>query len=141
MPPELAAEVEPFLAAAGELDDGSRVLLHTELYAEHVLVLERGGRWTPSACIDFADGRVGPREYEFAASVELIFHGERGLLRSYLLAYGLDARALSPAYSRRLLAWALAHRFGRLERMLRGVEPARPRSLDELAELLFGLDA
>lgn len=140
VPPALAAEVPGFLAAAGALDDGSRVLLHTELYGEHVLVEPRGGRWIPCACIDFADARVGPREYEFTAPVELIFHAEQGLLRAYLLAYGCGEEELGPARSERMLAWALAHRFGRLERMLRAVEPARPSSLAELARRLFDLE-
>ena len=104
-----------------------------------MLVAERGGRVVPCALIDFADGRLGPPEYEFAAPVEFVLRGEPGLLRALLTAYGDDPAALGPARSERMLAWALCHRFGSLARMLRAVAPARPRSLAELARTLYGL--
>lgn len=138
--PELVAQIEPFLDAVGELDSAQRVLLHTELLGEHVLVEERHGRYELSSLIDFADARIGPPDYEFAAPVEFLFRGEHGLLRTFLLAYGLPASELTPNRSERMLAWALSHRFGRLPRMLQAIEPARPASLRELAQLLFGLE-
>jgi len=64
------------------------VLLHTELLDEHVLVEERGGRYELSGLIDFADGRVGPAEYDFPAPVEFLFRGQPGLLGFFLRAYG-----------------------------------------------------
>lgn len=139
VPQALLAEIEPFLAAQGELDDGSRVLLHTELYGEHVLVEPRAGRFELSSCIDFADGRIGPRGYEFAACVELLFDGEAGLARALLLGYGYEPGELTPEHSERLLAWNLCHRFGRLQRMLRAALPQRPASLRELAQCIYGL--
>ena len=139
VPGELAAQIGPFLESAGELVDEPRVLIHTELLDQHVLVEERGGRYGLCALIDFADGRVGPAEYEFPAPVEFIFKGEPGLLRSFLSAYGLPEHELTPERSERMLAWGLLHRFGRLLRMLRAVEPVRPATLPALARRLYGL--
>lgn len=139
VPEALLAQVEPFLARFPDLDGGARATLHTELLDQHVLAAERGGRWELAALLDFADGRVGPPEYEFAAPVEFVFRGEPGLLRAYLRAYGEDEAALDDARPARLLAWALLHRFGSLARMLRAVGAPAPRDLDELARRLFGV--
>jgi hygromycin-B 7''-O-kinase len=130
----LVAEIEAFLAGVGELDASGRALLHTELLGEHVLVEQRSGRHELSALIDFADGRVGPPDYEVAAPVEFLFRGERGLLGAFLEAAGMPS---DDAGAERRLAWALCHRFGSLARMERAVEPVRPASLSELARLLY----
>ena len=138
MPTGLADAIPDFLAEH-DLATEPRVPLHTELLDQHVLVSERGGRPVPSALIDFADARLGPAEYEFAAPVEFVFRGEPGLLAAYLRAYGERGSALGPARSERMLAWALCHRHGSLARMLAAVAPAAPRSLPELAARLYGV--
>lgn len=140
VPQELSAAVDPFLESVGELVCEPRGFLHTELLDQHVLVEERAGHYEPSALIDFADSRIGPIEYEFPAPVEFLFKGEPGILRAFLIAYGIPGEELTPERSQRMLAWALSHRFGRLRRMLEAVLPARPTSLPELARTLFGLD-
>ena len=140
VPDELVAEVEPFLQSIGELASEPHVFLHTELLDQHVLVEEDRGRYSLSGLIDFADGRVGPAEYDFPAPVEFIFRGEPGLSREFLLAYGYAPDELTSGCSERLLAWGLSHRYGSLKRMLRCVEPARPTTLSALAEMLYGLD-
>lgn len=131
VPPELVRGIEPFLSRQGELDGEGRCFLHTEYLDQHVLL---DGRARPTAVIDFADTQVGPAPYDFAAPVEFIFKGERGLLRAFLDGYGADAERYAPD---ELLAWALCHRFGRLRRMLEAVAPAVPRDLPELARLLY----
>jgi len=139
VPSELADQVDPLLAQVGTLDDSSRVFLHTELLDQHVLVTERDGRFELCALLDFADSRIGPAEYDFAAPVEFIFKGEAGLLRAFLVAYGTPDHELGPERSESMLAWALCHQFGSLRRMLQVVAPARPSSLRELAATLYGL--
>jgi hygromycin-B 7''-O-kinase len=139
VPAPLLDQIDLFLAEVGPLDGDRRAVLHTELLDEHVLVEERSGRVELAALLDFADGRVGPPEYEHAAPVEFVFRGEPGLLRAYLLAYGEAPAALSPTRSGRMLAWALSHRFGSLARMLRAVAPREPATLGELSEDLYGL--
>jgi hygromycin-B 7''-O-kinase len=138
-PPALLAAIDPFLDRVGHLDDSRLVPLHTELLDVHVYVQERDGQAELSGLIDFADARVGAAPYEFGALVGFIFKGERGLLREFLLTYGVPEAQLSPRYSETLLAWSLCHRFSNLERMLALVRPVVPRSLEELAEALFDL--
>jgi hygromycin-B 7''-O-kinase len=140
-PPSLLAAVDPFLGKIGELRAERVVPLHTELIDEHVYVEERGGELVPCGLLDFADARLGAPEYEFGALVEFVFRGERGLLREFLLGYGIEENRLTPEFSEVLLAWSLCHRFGHLGRMLALVEPEVPDSLEELAERLFCVSA
>ncbi|QDU68035.1 Phosphotransferase enzyme family protein [Planctomycetes bacterium Pla86] len=136
----LAEEVGSFLEAEGPLDAQRHVCLHTELLDQHLFARERAGRVELCGVLDFADGRVGPAEYDFPPLADFVFRGEGDLLRTCLEAYGRPGVELNHGLARRLLAWGLSHRFGRLQRMLAAVAPSRPRTLDELATLLFGLD-
>lgn len=144
---EVDAFVEEHLTEAGSDSRGTgawdveaRVPLHTELLAEHLLVgLDNGPKgWV--ACIDFADACIGVPAYDFAAPVEFIFRGEPGVLRSFLLGYGLAEVDLQPSLSLRMLAWSLVHRFGSLARCLESVGQPAPKTLDALALTLFNLD-
>lgn len=140
-PALLAREVGPFLEAEGPLRPSGFGLLHTELLDAHVLVTERAGQTELCGLIDFADSRVGPADYEFAAPVEFVFKGEAGVLRAFLLGYGDRPDRLDHARSRQMLAWALCHRFGDLARMVAACGGGPPDSLDALASRLYGLDA
>jgi hygromycin-B 7''-O-kinase len=138
-PASLIAQLHAFLARCGPLADGAHVPLHTELIDQHVYVTERAGRCELSGLLDFADARSGPAEYDFSAPVAFVFRGERGLLRAFLLAYGVPESQLTPHYAQRLLAWALCHRFGNLARELALLHPPRPETFEELAERLYAL--
>lgn len=138
-PPHLEETIHPYINACGELDSGHRVLLHTELLDQHIYVKVENGLARLAGLIDFADSRVGPPEYDFAAPAEFIFKGEQGLLRAFLEGYGESPASLSQQHSRRMLAWALCHRYGRLSRSLRAIGDPRPADLNELADRLYGL--
>jgi hygromycin-B 7''-O-kinase len=138
-PPALLAEIDPFLAKIGELGASKLVPLHTELIDQHVLVEERGGELVPCGLLDFADARLGAPHYEFGAVVEFVFRGEPGLLREFLLSYGIEKHRLTPEFSEVMLAWSLCHRFAHLGRMLALVEPDVPETLEELASTLFSV--
>jgi len=142
VPPQLLAEVAPFLERVGPLAETPLVPLHTELLDQHVyLEIEpSSGRPMLSGLIDFADARLGPAPYEIPGLVEFVFRGEAGLLREFCIAYGMPAASLTGDYSETLLAWSLSHRFGNLARLLTLVAPVLPRSLGELACLLFRVE-
>lgn len=140
-PPEIAKEIDGFLAEVGELVPSAYGFLHTELLDVHILGEERAGRVELSGLIDFADSCVGPVEYEFAAPIDFLFKGEPGALRAFLLGYGVDESDLGPERSRRLLAWSLCHRFGSLPRMLAACGDRKPGTLEELAARLFDVQA
>lgn len=140
-PSPLLASIDTFLEKAGPLMDAQRVPLHTELTDQHVYVQPVAGRFELSALIDFADARIGAPHYEFGALVEFVFKGERGLLREFMLAYGVPEADLTPAYSEVLLGWSLCHQFGNLSRTLAELGPPAPSSLEQLAMRLYSLTA
>jgi len=129
-----------FVAKVGDLPDGPLVPLHTELIGQHLYVDERGGQLELTGLIDFADAMLGPAPYEFGALVGFIFQGERGLLREFLLGYGIPEANLTRRYSETLLAWSLHHRFSNLGRTLAMLEPLGLSSLDDIATVLYSLE-
>ncbi|MCP3917166.1 MAG: aminoglycoside phosphotransferase family protein [bacterium] len=138
LPAALVDAIDPFLARAGDLSQSPRVLLHTELLDQHILVTERDGKHELAALIDFADGRVGPAGYEFPALVEFLFKGEPGVLRAFLGAYGVPASELTEERQHEMLAWGLSHRFGSLARMLAAAGEPTPSTLEDLGARLYG---
>lgn len=134
-PAHLLAEVPGFVERAGPLAQSPLVLTHTELLHEHVLVSDDEGPRI-AALLDFADGRVAPAAYEFAAPVEFVFRGAPGALDAFLDGYG-DRGPRDAARSRTMLAWALCHRYGSLRRMLAKLGGPEPAELDELARRLY----
>ena len=78
-----------------------RVLLHTEVIREHLVVTP--GPWTLSGLLDFETAMTGDRAYEFAAAALFISRGDPRLLGRILAAYG---RSFDP---RELLAYTLLH--------------------------------
>lgn len=142
----LCAQVDAFVEEhlqglrSGPWDPTVRSPLHTELLGEHLLLDQAGpgARW--QSCIDFADACIGVPAYDFAACVEFIFRGEAGVLRAFLLGYGIPERELGEGLSRTMLAWALVHRFGSLARSLQVLGDSVPVSLDEVSRRLYNLD-
>jgi hygromycin-B 7''-O-kinase len=117
---------------------GSPVLLHTEIMRQHLLVTETSAGWRFSGLFDFEAAMCGSSEYEFAAVGVFVSQGDSRFLRRVLTAYGYPASALGADLSRRLLAWALLHRYSNLASYLRRLpEPTRP-TLDALADRWFG---
>lgn len=124
-PPHLVEAIPAFLTP---FEPGAPVLLHTEIYDQHVLV--DPDRLDVVSLIDFADGRVGDPRYEVPALVELLFREDHASLEACVAATGIELDADE------LLAWSLRHRYGQLERWLAFVSEA-PGSLSELARAVY----
>jgi len=133
-------QIPAFLDATPLEDSGSVSLLHTEVMREHLLVEHGPAGWSLSGIFDFEPAVVGAPEYEFA-SVGLFFScGDARLLRGVLLAYGYRETKLNRELERRLLAYALLHRYSNLPWYL-GRMPPGPgaSSLRALAAQWFGV--
>ena len=117
------------------------MLLHTEVMRQHLLVTQGGdGRWRLSGLFDFEPAMHGAGEYEFASVGVFVSQGDRRFLRRVLTVYGYPAGELGLDLARRLLAWALLHRYSNLASWLRRLpQPYRP-TLDALADRWFGTD-
>jgi hygromycin-B 7''-O-kinase len=119
--------VGDFLARWTPGDDGARVLLHTEVMREHILVERRDGAWHTSGLLDFEPAMLGAPEYELASVGIFVTCAEPGLLRVLLDAYGAEADDELPL---RIMAYALLHRYSNLRWYLE-----RLPVLDEVGDL------
>ena len=128
--PAWVARIDPFLASVDLADRGARVFLHTEVMPDHLLVA--GGRL--SGLVDFEPAMIGPPEYELAAVGLFVARGDRAILRAVLDAYG----GAAPGLARRLMAYALVHRYANLRWYLSLLPPARGVStFEDLADQWF----
>lgn len=127
--------VGDFLARWAPSDHGSRVLLHTEVMKEHLLVERREGAWHLSGLIYFEDALLGAPEYELAAAGIFLVCAESGLLRVLLDAIGADVDDELPL---RIMAYALLHRYSDLRWYLERLPvPDEVGDLESLARRWF----
>jgi hygromycin-B 7''-O-kinase len=137
LPERVAAEAEALLRSMEWFDEPPR-LLHGDLTQDHALVTEQDGVWSLSGLIDWADAEIGHPGYEWVALYFGFCDGDVALLRAFLSGYDPGRAGWLPD-RRRLLAYALLHRFG--AHIIAGVLPDETRrnlaGLDELAGRLF----
>lgn len=138
---------EPWLAQIPDFLDSVRLLpsppalLHTEVMREHLLaVAGPGAQWSLSGLYDFEPAMTGAREYEFALAGVYVSAGDPHVLRRLLTAYGYRDDQLDGGLQRRLLAYALLHRYSNLPKYLRILPLPRAQTLGALAERWWRLD-
>jgi hygromycin-B 7''-O-kinase len=128
--------VESFLERWTPREAGARVLLHTEMMREHLLVERRDGGWHATGLIDFEDVLIGAPEYELACVGIFLAGAEPGLLRALLDAYGADAQ--DDELPLRIMAYALLHRYSDLRWYLARLPvPGGVADLESLARAWF----
>ena len=142
--PAVVPELETLLdeaVAAGQT--APRVVVHGDLNAEHLLLEERGQRWTVSALIDFGDARIGVPEYEWMPLWLGLCNRDAGVMRAILRVYDpalLDDGRLGHRLARRIAAWTLLHDFGTdaiAELLGSNAEPCPVTSLATLQALVW----
>lgn len=133
-------QIDAFLASVALDESAAPVLLHTEVMREHLLVTRGPEGWALSGLFDFEPAMCGAPEYELASVGIFVTAGDAALLRALLLAYGYRADELDEALSRRVLGYALLHRYSHLRWYLERVPPpAGATTLDALARCWFGV--
>ena len=124
-------------AIAADLPE-SRVIVHGDLGADHVLCAPTDEGWQIEALIDFGDAKIGAREYEWMP-VWMGFCGrDPSLARRFLETW--DPNLLEdPGFPQRAIAWTLLHDFGvdELQRLWRELGQPEPiKSIEALRALL-----
>jgi hygromycin-B 7''-O-kinase len=104
------AELETFLQ---KIDLGVKrpILINADLTEDHLLLVERDGRWQISALIDWADAEVGAAEYEWIALWFGLCQRDGAMFREILRVYDSGLQ-LDEDFFERMLAYTLLHRFG-----------------------------
>jgi hygromycin-B 7''-O-kinase len=131
--------VGDFLARWTPSDQGARVVLHTEVMREHLVVERRQGAWHISGFYDFEDAMLGAPEYELACAGIFLTGAEPGLLQALLDGYGATVDDELPL---RIMAYALLHRYSNLRWYLERLPvPAEIGDLESLARSWFTITA
>ncbi len=127
-------QIDPFLARwLPPSPAPRRVLLHTEIMREHLLVDGPGDMPQLSGLFDFEPAMLGAAEYEFASVGLFVACGDARVWNRVLRAYGHPAHAIDEALSCRLMAHALLHRYSNLPWYLQRLPPGGATSLEQLA--------
>jgi hygromycin-B 7''-O-kinase len=130
LPEEWLSQIEGFLESVPLTPGRERVLLHTEVMREHLVV--NPGTWTLTGLLDFECAMTGEGAYEFAAVGLFVSRGDPRLLGRILAAYG---RSFDP---RELLAYTHLHVYSNLPECLRELAAPPEPTLDCLALTWFG---
>ena len=130
LPEVWLSQIEDFLESVPLAPGRERVLLHTEVIREHLVV--NPGTWMLSGLLDFETAMAGDRAYEFAAVGLFVSRGDPRLLGRILAAYG---RGFDP---RNLLAYTLLHVHSNLPECLGELRAPPEPTLDSLAQTWFG---
>jgi hygromycin-B 7''-O-kinase len=100
----LLAKREPELRALGP-----PVLIHADLTAEHIMLVEQAGRWRLSGVLDLADAMLAPAGLDLVSPFVELFRGRRDPQRRLVKESG--ACVGEPPFSEAVMAVALQHRF------------------------------
>ena len=120
-------------AIAADLEQ-SRVVVHGDLGADHVLCAPSDEGWRIEALIDFGDAKIGVPEYEWMP-VWMGFCGmDPRLARAYLDAFD-PALIDDSRFARRAVAWTLLHDFGTDELIRQWRERGERRPIETMEEL------
>jgi hygromycin-B 7''-O-kinase len=128
------AQISAFLEAWQPVACSARVLLHTEVMREHLMVEHGTGGWRLSGLFDFEPAMVGDPAYEFASLGLFVACGEARFLRRTLRAYGHADANLDRALACRFMAHALLHRYSNLPWYMERLPLQGETTLDELAQ-------
>lgn len=114
--------------------------LHSDLTYDHFLLTNRSGIYEVSAVIDFADCRVGHREYEMPASAVFIFKENRSAMQVYVqeMKANTNTNAAGSNFSEKLMAWTLLHQYSDLNTYFSNhMTKVSPGDFSELSKLVF----
>jgi hygromycin-B 7''-O-kinase len=100
----MLAKREPELRALGP-----PVLIHADLTAEHIMLVEQAGRWRLSGVLDLADAMLAPAELDLVSPFVELFRGRRDPQRRLVKESG--ACVGDAPFSEALMVVALQHRF------------------------------
>ena len=127
----LIREIPGFLESI-DFAKKKEVFLHTEIMVDHVLASNTENTLEISVFIDFEPAMIGAYEYDFASVGLFVAAGELGLFKAFIEGYGYQP---DPEFHRRVMAYALLHRYSNLSWYLEFMPQAS--SLNELAEKWF----
>ena len=112
LPPHLVEQIDNFLLPSDQLIDQGAIpkLLHADLTADNILLVEENDTWRISALIDFGDAIVGDPLFELIPVYLDLLAGDQQLLRLFTTNCGLG-ETLDKTQAVKLLNFCLLHPF------------------------------
>ncbi|MEJ8645484.1 aminoglycoside 3'-phosphotransferase/choline kinase family protein [Streptomyces sp. MS1.HAVA.3] len=132
LPDAWLEQIPDFVASVPLPREPQRVLLHTEVMQQHLLVDPDG--WRLTGFFDFEPAMIGHRAYDFVGAGLFVTRADPGLLGRLLASYG---RGFEPA---ELLAYTLLHVYSNLPWYMRELGVPSDATLGSLADAWFGRD-
>lgn len=121
-----------------ELEPVPSVLLHTEFSDAHLLAAPRDGGLALTGLFDFEPAMCGHPDYDLLAPGVFLARGDKAVWREFLHGYGVRAEQ-APGLARRVMAYALLHRFANLPWSFKTIPAPGIGTLDDLADHWFGI--
>jgi hygromycin-B 7''-O-kinase len=131
------SQIPAFLASV-DLSAAGDALLHTEIMREHVLIDRDDADFEVTGIFDFEPAMLGAAEYDLASVGVFLTGGDPALFDAFLSAYGSDRARRDAEMPRRVLAYALLHRYSNLRWYLETVPPRGATTFGELALEWYG---
>ena len=112
----LASEVitaleEHLYRAKPFLQEAETTLVHADLTEDHLLLYRDGNQWSLSSLIDFADGEIAPREYEWIPLWFDLYRSDSLAFLTFMHSYDSELE-LDEDWRDRMLAMTFLHRYG-----------------------------
>jgi hygromycin-B 7''-O-kinase len=126
----LLAKREPELRALGP-----PVLIHADLTDEHIMLVERAGRWRLSGVLDLADAMQAPAALDLISPFVELFRGRRGPQRRLVEECG--ACVGEGPFSEAVMAVALQHRFVHFDNWFAAEIDAGATDVTDIARAVF----
>ena len=102
--------------------------VNCDLTGDHILLMEKDGRWRLSGVIDFGDAMVAPPLFEFAVPLLCLCEGKPALARALVEEYG---ERLTKALTEEIMSYLFLHAFINLQWIQEVTHATTPGSLME----------
>ncbi|MBN6101824.1 phosphotransferase [Xanthomonas sp. CFBP 8703] len=142
MPAHLAAQVLPYIEAAGDFSPPAQPrFIHMDIHPWNLMAHHIQGKWTLSGLLDFGDAIVGQCDlFELLTPLIFMAQGDPTLVKALLDAYGLLDGYDAPTLRRRLMATALIRPDSDIGFCMQQVPISGPRDTwEQIALQLFPL--
>lgn len=117
-------------------------LVHGDLTEDHWLLHKNQGVWSISGLLDFADAKISPRTYEWAALWFGALGQNHSSLSSFMQGYN-PAIKIDESFYKHAMAYTFLHEFGVeiIEYILPEHIRRQIQSIDHLLQVLWGQEA
>lgn len=138
LPQELCNTLEEYVDDS-YINYSPKLKLLTGEYTPFNLLFNKvNDKWKLTGVIDFADSFLGDNEYDLLGPILFIFNGSKELTTSFLINYGFTDEELNDSFRKKLMIYAILHRFSNINYYIsRNPKAINIKNFEELSKHLF----